>query len=74
MLLGFMAAVGPMEVLVLHLLILWPVCRICSRAGFHWALGLMALVPGLLFVLLLVLAFAEWPALRRGKSETDGLD
>jgi hypothetical protein len=50
--------------------IVWPAWRICSRAGFPGALGLLIMVPLLNLVLLYVLAFAEWPALRNQKSST----
>jgi len=54
-------------------LVVWPACRICSKAGFPAPLGLLAPVPVLNLALLFVLAFAEWPALRGGspKAETD---
>jgi hypothetical protein len=52
-------------------LFVWPAWRICSRAGFPGALGLLIMVPLLNLVLLYVLAFAEWPALRNQKSGTD---
>ena len=66
--------IGPIELLVMLtlifsmlLVVVWPVWRICSRAGFPGALSLLILVPiGNLF-LLFFLAFAEWPALRRQK-------
>ena len=37
-------------------------CKIFSKAGYHWAMGLLVLVP--LFgqiIVLLVLAFGQWP-------------
>jgi hypothetical protein len=65
---GFAAPIiGPIELVVLlatAVLFLWPMCRICAKAGFPWPLGLLAAVPVANFVLLYVLAFAEWPALR----------
>jgi hypothetical protein len=67
MLLGFFPGVGPVEVLLVlaaAILFVWPMCRICSKAGFPWPMGLLAAVPLLNLVLLFVLAFAEWPALR----------
>jgi hypothetical protein len=76
MLFGFLPAIGPIElitVLAMTALFVWPVCRICSKAGFPWLLGLLALVPFLNLVLLFVLAFAEWPALR-DKSPRTGID
>jgi len=69
--------VGPFEfllmtmvLLVLLVLLIWPMCRICSRAGFSGALGLLIVVPLFNLVLLWVLAFAEWPALRHQKQRT----
>jgi type II secretory pathway component PulF len=40
-------------------------CKIFSKAGYHWAMGLLVLVPifGQIIVLL-VLAFGDWPVLR----------
>jgi hypothetical protein len=49
------------------LLFIWPAWRICSRAGFPGALGLLIVVPVANLVLLYVLAFVEWPALRNQK-------
>jgi len=39
----------------------WAFCRICSKAGYHWALGLLMLVPIANLVLILILGFGEWP-------------
>ncbi len=36
-------------------------CKIFSRAGYSWALGLLMLVPIANIVMLFVLAFVEWP-------------
>ena len=38
--------------------------KICSKAGFSGAIGLLMLVPIANIILPLYLAFAEWPALR----------
>ena len=38
--------------------------KICSKAGFSGALGLLMLVPVGNLILPLYLAFAEWPALK----------
>ena len=43
-------------------------CRIFSKAGFSWALGLLILVPIANIVILFVLAFAEWPIQRELRS------
>ena len=62
---------GPMEMLVvlfisafafiLPVIAFW---KICSKAGFSGALGLLMLIPLANIILPLYLAFAEWPALR----------
>jgi hypothetical protein len=36
-------------------------CKICSKAGYHWALGLLMLVPIANVILPFVLAFTDWP-------------
>jgi hypothetical protein len=36
-------------------------CKICSKAGYNWALGLLMFVPIANIVLPLILAFSEWP-------------
>ena len=36
-------------------------CKIFSKAGFHWALGLLMLVPIANIVMLFYLAFVDWP-------------
>lgn len=36
-------------------------CKIFSKAGYSWALGLLMLVPIANIVIILYLAFAEWP-------------
>ena len=43
-------------------------CKIFSRAGYSWALGLLILVPIANIVMLFVLAFAEWPIQRELRS------
>jgi hypothetical protein len=37
-------------------------CRIFSKAGYHWALGLLTLVPVINMLMPFFLAFADWPA------------
>jgi len=43
-------------------------CKIFSKAGFSWVLGLLILVPIANIVILFVLAFAEWPVERELRS------
>ncbi len=70
-----MFGVGPAELLVLSLTSLlafglpsWLSWRICVKAGFPGQLGLISLVPLGLFVLLIVLAVADWPVSRAMKA------
>lgn len=43
-------------------------CKIFSKAGYHWAMGLLMLIPIANFVMLLILAFGEWPIQRQLKA------
>ena len=43
-------------------IVIW--CKIFSKAGYCWALGLLMLVPIANLVMMLVLAFSDWPVLR----------
>ena len=68
---------GPIEFVIVIVLttavVLWPVSRICSKAGFSRALSLLILIPGLNLCLLYFLALARWPALR-AQQEKSKLD
>ncbi len=46
--------------LVTAILVVWPMGRICRRAGFQPWLGVLILLPGLNIVLLYFLALAPW--------------
>ena len=63
-----MFGLGGIELLlllsVLVLLFIWPMWRICAKAGFPGALGLLVVIPGGIVLLLLFLSLVEWPALR----------
>jgi hypothetical protein len=50
--------------LVITILITWAYCKIFSRAGYCWALGLLTLVPIANIVVPFILAFGDWPVLR----------
>jgi hypothetical protein len=65
-------AVGPIFVLVLTVAILLVVaiftvlmlvayCKITAKMGYHWALGILMIVPFGNIILPLYLAFADWP-------------
>ena len=47
--------------LVVLLLVALIHCKIFSKAGYPWALGLLMLVPIANIVMLFVLAFGDWP-------------
>ena len=36
-------------------------CKIFSKAGYHWAMGLLMLVPIANLIMLCILAFGQWP-------------
>ncbi|HEX3578605.1 MAG TPA: hypothetical protein VHY33_08595 [Thermoanaerobaculia bacterium] len=41
--------------------VVWPMTRICAKAGYSPWLGLAAVIPGANVLLLWFLALAEWP-------------
>ncbi len=47
--------------LLISILMAWVYCRIFSKAGFCWALGLLMLVPIANIIMPFILAFGEWP-------------
>ncbi|MHC4265758.1 MAG: hypothetical protein ACYSUK_07485 [Planctomycetota bacterium] len=47
--------------LVIAVVTVWSFCKICSKAGHSWALGLLMLVPIANLVLILILGFGDWP-------------
>jgi len=53
----FMVLVG----LIVTALMTWAFCKIFSKAGYSWALGLLMLVPIANIVMPFVLAFSDWP-------------
>jgi len=61
---GFMVimmAFGFLVALVVIAITLVVYCKIAAKMGYSWALGLLMLVPIANIVLLLYLAFADWP-------------
>ncbi len=40
------------------------ICKIFSKAGYSWALGLLMLVPIANIIMAFFLAFADWPILK----------
>ncbi len=55
---GIVAVLFGLLVFALTILV-W--CKIFSKAGYSWALGLLMLVPVANFIMMLVLAFSDWP-------------
>ena len=55
-------------VLIITIIQIVAFCRIFSKAGFSWALGLLMLVPIANIVITLYLAFADWPIQRELRS------
>ncbi|MEN8126326.1 MAG: hypothetical protein ABFR90_00815 [Planctomycetota bacterium] len=60
--------------LVISVLAVLVFCKIFSKAGYHWAMGLLSLIPGFgQIIVLLILAFGQRPienelqALRRAQ-------
>jgi hypothetical protein len=51
--------------LLVVLVVIWPICRIVSKAGYAGAWGLLCVVPIVNIVALWALAFMEWPNERR---------
>jgi len=68
-------AAGILQFLLVIALVLVPVVafwKICAKAGFPAALGLLMLVPVANLILPLYLAFADWPALTDKNSNANG--
>jgi hypothetical protein len=48
--------------LILAVVTVWAFCKICSKAGYSWALGLLHIIfPIGTLILILVLGFSDWP-------------
>jgi hypothetical protein len=63
----FLIFIIPLVLLIVAVKIL-VFCKIFSKAGYSWALGLLMLVPIANIIMLFVLAFAEWPIERELRS------
>ena len=53
-----------LAMLILHVIVF---CKIYSRAGYPWAMGFLMLIPIVNFIMMLILAFSEWPIQRQVK-------
>ena len=58
---AFIAAFIILIVIAIKLLI---ICKIFSKAGYSWALGLLMLIPIINIIMAFFLAFADWPVQR----------
>jgi hypothetical protein len=56
---------------VVMILPAWLACRIATRAGFNTALGLITLIPFGILIYLAILAFADWPAIKRRPTDLE---
>ncbi|MDD5326721.1 MAG: hypothetical protein PHY02_02780 [Phycisphaerae bacterium] len=67
----FLAALFILVIIAIKLMIF---CKIFSKAGYSWALGLLMLVPIANIIMAFYLAFADWPVnkeLRELKQKQD---
>jgi hypothetical protein len=65
---------GGAELMVISIMSIIPVVafwKICAKAGFPGALGILIIVPLANIVLVLYLAFADWPALKQSSPSAD---
>ena len=47
-------------------------CMIFRKTGYHWALGLLMLVPFAKLIVPLILGFADWPIARELRAIKEG--
>jgi uncharacterized membrane protein YhaH (DUF805 family) len=59
----FVALLG-LALFVLNIIVF---CKIYARAGYPWAMGFLMLIPIVNFIMMLILAFSEWPIQRQVK-------
>jgi len=66
---GMIVLISLLFVLVADITFLLPFFWIFRRAGWHWAMGFLMLLPLVNLVMLYVLAFGRWPIRSRRHSE-----
>jgi hypothetical protein len=54
-------------VLAFSILNLVVFCKIYAQAGYPWAMGFLMLIPIVNFIMMLILAFSEWPIQKQVK-------
>ena len=60
-----MYAIGPLHMLVLGVILIIPFWQLFSKAGYSGWWSLLMIVPLANLIALYVLAFANWPVLRK---------
>ncbi|MGE0627422.1 MAG: hypothetical protein AB7O43_06310 [Hyphomicrobiaceae bacterium] len=58
-------SIGPVGVLVITALLVWPVWRICQKAGYPGPMALLVLIPVVNLIFLYWFAFSDWPSLKK---------
>jgi uncharacterized membrane protein YhaH (DUF805 family) len=66
-----MSGFGPLWILLISAIVVLPVWRICTKAGYSGWLSLLVLIPVANLIFVYFLGFSEWPSLR-GDSSTNG--
>jgi hypothetical protein len=57
--------IGPLQLLIVAAVIIVPFWQIFSKAGYSGWLSFLVLLPFINLIALYVLAFSDWPALRK---------
>ena len=55
-------------ILIITAIMILIACKVFSKAGYSWALGLLMLVPVANIIMPFVLAFSDWPVLKELRS------
>ena len=57
--------VGPLGMLIIAALLVWPFWRICEKAGYPGLMALLVFIPVVNLIFLYWFAFSDWPSLKR---------
>ncbi len=63
-------AIGPVGMLIIASLLVWPFWRICSKAGYPGIMALLVFIPVINLIFLYWFAFADWPNLQKDSTVT----
>jgi hypothetical protein len=63
-------AIGPVGMLIIASLLVWPFWRICSKAGYPGIMALLVFIPVINLIFLYWFAFADWPNLQKDRAVT----